>query len=125
MQFSRFLIVGVVATCLQYGCMWMLLAFEVCGPAIASSAGYGLSAIANYFLNYQFTFHSNRHHRSALSRFFGLVAFGLSCNAYLLVKLSDGFGLNIWLSQIMASFLVTFLNFALAKLWVYRSREES
>lgn len=125
MQLSRFLVVGVLATFLQYGCMWTLLAFELFSPLAASSAGFGLSAIANYLLNYKYTFASNRQHKSAASRFIGLIVIGLTCNACLLIGLSDGWHLNIWLSQIISSVLVTFLNFAIAKLWVFSSRGDS
>lgn len=105
--------------------MWTLLAFELFSPLAASSAGFGLSAIANYLLNYKYTFASNRQHKSAASRFLWLIVIGLTCNACLLVGLNSGWHLDIWLSQIISSLLVTFLNFAIAKLWVFRSRRDS
>ena len=104
--------------------MWGLLAFDVCTPAPASSAGYGLGALFNYYLNHRYTFRSLLNHQSAVLRFAGLVAIGLTLNAALLDQLSQDFGLNLWVSQIIATIAVTLINFLLAKLWVYRSRED-
>lgn len=105
--------------------MRVLLSFELCTPALASSAGYGLGAVFNYYLNYSYTFRSRRDHQTAVLRFAGLVALGLTLNAALLHQLSHHLGLNLWLSQIIATIAVTIINFLLAKSWVYRSREDS
>ena len=50
----RFIIVGIVATAIQYGVYLVLLGLT--GPSIALTLGYVVSLVCNFFLTTYFTF---------------------------------------------------------------------
>jgi putative flippase GtrA len=77
----RFLIVGGIATLIQYiALIWTVERWHW-NAGLASSPGYCLSAIANYLLNYYFTFRSDNQHGVAATRFAIVAAAGFALNA--------------------------------------------
>ncbi len=53
-EFTRFVLVGVIATTLHYGIYFLLMHFIAAG--LAYSVGYVISFIANFYLTAYFTF---------------------------------------------------------------------
>ncbi|MDO5571622.1 MAG: GtrA family protein [Bacteroidales bacterium] len=53
-QFIRYLIVGTIATIIQYGVYYLLI--NILNPSISYSIGFILSFFANYLLTTYFTF---------------------------------------------------------------------
>ena len=118
-QFVRFLLVGGVATLVQYV---VLLAFVVggfTGPVVGSTVGYIASAWLNYFANHRFTFRSARPHSVALPRFAVVVVFGVALNAMLMSVGTQALGLHYLFAQLLATAAVISWNFFAARRWSF------
>jgi putative flippase GtrA len=117
-RFARFILVGGVATAIQYALLILLVRGFGMAPTPASSIGFVLSAVVNYLLNYRFTFRSHRPHGPAAVKFGLLAAAGLLVNAaimYLLV----GWGVPYLLAQVCATGVVLLWNFIGNSLWTF------
>lgn len=118
-QFLRFIGVGLVATGLQFVILIVLTEFDICGPVAASSAGYGLSALANYLLNFKFTFRSDVPHRVAVPRFMVVGAIGLFGNSALMFVLVHNVHMATIAAQVMTTIVTTIWNFVAHRAWTY------
>ena len=120
-RFIRFALVGGVATGIQYVILIALVHGRDMSPAVASTIGYVASAGVNYFLNYRFTFRSNRSHGPALLKFALLASVGLLINAGLM-KLLVGLGWYYVLAQVCATGVVLLWNFFGNSVWTFGTR---
>ena len=102
-KFVRFLIVGGIATLIQYIVLIWTVERWHWNAVLASSLGYILSAIANYLLNYYFTFRSGRRHGVAAARFAIVAAAGFALNALLMELLAVKLHVPYVLSQVLAT----------------------
>jgi putative flippase GtrA len=118
----RFVLVGGVATGLQYVILIALVKGMGIWPAVASGVGFVISAVANYLLNYHFTFRSDRPHAPAVAKFMTLVAVGLSINI-VLMQLLLGAGWYYLFAQVCATAVVLVWNFAGNSVWTFAASE--
>ena len=118
MRFTRFALVGAAATAIQYGILIALVRAAGANPTLASSIGFLLSSVANYALNYRYTFRSTRRHGPAVARFALLCGVGLLINAALMRALI-GAGWHYVLAQVLATLAVLLWNFAGNSLWTF------
>jgi len=102
-KFVRFLMVGGVATFIQYIVLIWTVERWHWNAVLASSLGYILSAIANYLLNYYFTFRSGHPHGVAAARFAIVAAAGFALNALLMELLAVKLHVPYVLSQVLAT----------------------
>src|SRR4030095_5603294 len=124
-QFVRFCGVGVLATALQYLILIALIEAAHFDAVAASAIGYVSSAMANYWLNYHFTFLSNKEHRVAATRFVIVSSAGLALNTVLMYAGVTVFDLNYLLVQIFATIVVLVWNFSANRIWTYRSPDQA
>lgn len=120
-QFLRFALVGSMATLLQYAVLYALVQLARADPVVASAIGYTLSAVANYALNYSYTFDSNASHGSAAVKFMTIALLGLALNS-LVMKWLIYCGLHYLAAQIVATVTVLCWNFAGGRYWTFRDR---
>ncbi|MBL8419785.1 MAG: GtrA family protein [Dechloromonas sp.] len=120
-QFMRFAGVGVVAMAIQYSILIALVHQASVRAPYASSVGFLLSAFANYFLNYRFTFRSDQPHAPAIAKFFSVAAVGLVLNHAVMAIATDWFAFHYLLAQIVATVLVLLWNFSVSRLWTFRA----
>lgn len=118
-RFSRFALVGAIATGIQYLILFMLVHWAWFDPVMASSIGFAVSAMANYFLNYHYTFRSNQGHGPALIKFMALASVGLILNSIIMQVLTVG-GLHYLIAQVCATVGVLLWNFSGNSLWTFR-----
>lgn len=118
-QFGRFAVVGGAATATQYFVLVLLVSVFGVRPVTASIAGYVISALLNYRLNYSFTFRSSQAHSVALPRFFVIAFAGLVMNGCVVWLLNDLLGAHYLLSQIVATVVVLFWNFYASRRWTF------
>jgi putative flippase GtrA len=111
--------VGAVATGIQYVLLFMLVHWFAFDPVWASAAGFIVSAFANYFLNYRFTFRSNQRHGPAILKFMILAGIGLILNSIVMQALTK-VGLHYLIAQMAATAGVLFSNFVGNSLWTFR-----
>jgi len=118
-RFARFLIVGGIATLIQYvALIWSVERWHW-NAVLASSLGYLLSAIANYLLNYYFTFRSDKRHSVAITRFAIVAAAGFALNALLMELLTVKIHLPYVLSQVMATIGTLIWNYWANSKWSF------
>ena len=117
-RFTLHIVTGFAAVAAHYGTMAALIALGT-APVPTSSIGFNAGTIVRFTLAYRHVFdptlpvaHSGMRFAIAL----GLQALG---NAALL---STGLALGIptWPSQVAATMLMTFANYAAYRLWVFR-----
>lgn len=117
-RFVRFALVGGMATAIQYALLVILVRGLHLAPTPASSIGFAVSAIANYLLNYRFTFRSDRPHGPAAAKFGILAGAGLLINAAIMHVLV-GMGVQYLIAQVCATGVVLFWNFIGNTLWTF------
>jgi putative flippase GtrA len=118
-KFFRFLIVGGVATLIQYAVLVGTVERWNWNVVVASSLGYLLGAIANYLLNYYFTFRSDKRHRVAVMRFAAVAAAGFILNALLIELLAEKLHLPYVLSQVLATVGTLIWNYWANSKWSF------
>lgn len=117
-RFVRFVLVGGLATAIQYALLILLVRVFGMAPTPASSIGFVLSAIVNYLLNYRFTFHSSRPHGPAAAKFGALAGAGLLINGAIM-RLMVGLGVQYLLAQACATLVVLLWNFIGNSFWTF------
>jgi putative flippase GtrA len=118
-QFGRFLVVGGIATALQYAILFALTGAAGVQPLLASSVGFVASAAANYTLNRRFTFRSDVNYFAGLERFSIIAGVGLALNATVMAAGTALAGINYIASQLVATAVVLLWNFHVNRLWTF------
>jgi len=118
-QFIRFAGIGGVCTALQYLILVLIVTLLDIHPVTASTAGYILSALLNYWLNRVYTFRSEAAHLHALPRFFAIVLVGLFLNAAVLGFMVSVLNMHYIPGQIIATAVTLFWNFIANRAWTF------
>ncbi len=122
-QFLRFASVGVIGTFAQYLVLWIGVEFIGYSAALSSGIGYLVGSAINYYLNYHFTFNSNKSHAETASKFSLIVMIGWSINTSMMWLLADRIYWNYWLSQVLATSTSLLWNFMSSRLWAFQEPE--
>lgn len=120
--FLRFVVVGVIATAVQYAVL--IAAVQLWGwqPELGSGVGFALGAVVSYLLNRSFTFRSDMPHATATLRFVIVISVGLVLNVLLMRLLRVQFALPYVLAQVLTTGIVLFWHFAGNALWSFARR---
>ncbi|MDR2244284.1 MAG: GtrA family protein [Burkholderiales bacterium] len=117
-SFSLHVLTGIFAVAAHYLTLYGLLSLAT-PPLVATTVGFLCGALVRFTLSYFHVFSPTRGVTAASWRFVLAIALQVSCNA-LLVKSAMLLGLSIWPSQILATGLLTFLNYLVYRWWVFR-----
>jgi putative flippase GtrA len=117
-QFLRFASVGAIATATQYAILYALVSGAAWDPAHASMLGAAIGALVNYWLNYTFSFRSERRHRESFPLFVLMAGCGTVLNG-LIVKGLTLAGLHYMLAQVIATIVVLGFNFIVSRKWIF------
>ena len=109
---------GFIAVAAHYGVMWMLLRGGV-PPVAASSLAFPAGALTRFLLSYYGVFVPQRGVAIAGGRFVLAILLQLALNTLLLAGLL-GAGLPVWRAQVVTTVALTFLNYVVYRLWVFR-----
>lgn len=123
-RFSSFVIVGAIATVLQYVVLLTLVTTLEISPTIASAIGFTTSSLANYFLNYHFTFICKKPHENVILKFLIISMLGLSLNSILMFIGTEILIFHYMLVQVVATIAVLFWNFFGNHLWTFVDDEK-
>ena len=118
-QFLRFVVVGAIATALQFLILSACVEFLGWDPVPASGLGFALSACLNYVLNRRFTFESTVAHRRAVLRFGVIVVSALGWNLLLMLLFTRTLGFNYLPAQVCTTGLVLVWSFCGNALWSF------
>lgn len=122
-QFVGFAGVGIIGTAGHYATLIGLVQLAGLIPLLASTAGFVVGAIINYFLNYRFIFRSRKRHSEALSKFLVVATAGLGLNTMAVWFGIDVIRWNYLVAQLAATAIVLVWNFSANKVWTFsRSR---
>lgn len=119
-QFILFTAIGGIGTGGQYVTLVALVESGLLGAVPASVIGFAVGAVINYFLNYRFTFNSNKSHKEAMTKFFIVAVFGALLNTALMYVGIHTLHWYYLLAQIIATGIVLLWNFAANKLWTFK-----
>jgi putative flippase GtrA len=117
-RFARHVLTGALAVLVHYGLMSLALHAGI-SPLIASSIGFIGGAIVRFLTAYFHVFAPSESVGFALPRFLLALAAQWALNALLLAGLMQT-GLSVWVAQISTTILLTFVNYAVYRLWVFR-----
>lgn len=124
MKFLKFIGVGGVATLCQYCLLVVFVEFASLALLVSTMLSYSLSALLNYWLNYHFTFNSDRAHAQALPRFVLVALVGLLINTLVFALFSLVFNFYYLLAQVAATLFALIWNFGANKLWTFNRDEK-
>ena len=118
-RFLKFAGVGAVATGIQYAVLVACVEVFAAPAVLASALGFVIGAVANYWLNYHFTFRSDKPHLAAASRFALTAAVGLAINSGIMLLLAHRLGMVYLFAQVIATALVLAWTFTVNSLWSF------
>jgi putative flippase GtrA len=116
-QFARYAGVGIIGTAIHFA-IYIALVTSGFAIVISSAAGFIVSALSNYWLNYHYTFTSEQPHHLALRKFFSVALIGLALNT-LIMFILDKLHWHYILAQVVAAIMVLAWNFAANRRWTF------
>lgn len=119
-QFLHFATVGGIATAIHYLILIALVRGADMNAVLASTFGFTVSAVCNYYLNYHFTFRSNAEHRRAVIKFLAVAGVGLALNSLTMMIAAQYLGVHYLLAQVIATGLVLLWNFSGNRWWTFK-----
>lgn len=117
-RFARHVLTGVFAVLVHYGLMSLALRAGA-APLVATSIGFIGGAIVRFLTAYFHVFAPSESVGFALPRFLLVLAAQWMLNVLLLAGLMQA-GLSVWIAQIATTILLTFVNYLVYRLWVFR-----
>ncbi|MPV86778.1 hypothetical protein GCU85_08575 [Cardiobacteriales bacterium ML27] len=99
--------------------MFILLATASVTPLTASGIGFIGGAVTKFILSQRKVFHSNAAFRVVAPRYCLAIAIQATLN-YFLLKLLISWTDLIWVSQILTTGCITFINYLIYYFWVFK-----
>jgi len=118
-QFSKFLFFGGISTLLQYIVLVVAVSLLYSDPVSGSMVGYLCGGALNYYLNYKFTFKSNKAHINTTWKFAVIMIIGFSLNGYVMSILTTNMEVYYLWAQLFSTIIVLMWNFVGNKLWTF------
>jgi len=122
-KFIRFACVGAFGVVVQYLILIVLIELFAQNTVIASAAGFVVAAGVNYYLNYHFTFASEKRHHETLVKFAIIASIGLALNSAIIALGTELLALHYLLAQALAIGVVLIWNFFGNLLWTFNDSE--
>ncbi len=119
-KFIRFLGVGGLATIFQYALLILFVELLFIPKVPSSIISFSLSALLNYWLNFHFTFKSNKSHKEALPKFLIIALIGLLINTCVFMLSIKYLGVYYLVAQIIATAVTLVWNFTVNNLWTFK-----
>jgi len=117
LNFSLHCITGVAAVVVHYGLMYLALQVGVMA-VIATSIGFAGGAFSRFLMAYYHVFTPSRPKASAALHFTASLGIQFVLNALTFSGLL-AMGLAVWPAQLVTTVLLTFVNYAMYRLWVF------
>ncbi len=118
-QFILFAAIGAVGTGGHFLTLILLVEWAGLSAVWATTAGFIVGALINYFLNYHITFKSDKAHREAMLKFFMVALLGAGMNTLIVFVGVDLMAVHYLVVQVVASSLVLIWNFSANKFWTF------
>ena len=115
--FALHIITGLAAVAVHYSLMWFTIKLGAV-PVVASSSGFLAGALVRFLLSYRHVFSPTIGAPTALFRFVAALALQMMANALLLGLLIQ-MNIGVWSAQIVATAVLTVVNYMIYRLWVF------
>ena len=115
----KFSAVGALGTLAHYSVLVFLVQLLSVNVLAASSTGAIVGALVNYFLNYKWTFNSNKRHSEAMAKFFAVAAVGFVMNGLFMALFTEALAMYYLIAQVMTTGIVLFWNFLANHYWTF------
>ena len=122
-SFGRFIVTGVSTAVIHFAVLVIAIESLHTSAALGSSAGYMISLYLNYHLHKNWTYKNNSPHKTSLPRFLVVVSGGFFLNTGAMKFFLTATGLHYLLAQALAIFVVLWWNFALMRVWVFKTTD--
>jgi len=120
-QFFTYAGVGVIGTVTHYLTLIFLVEFVHQNPVIASSLGAVSGALVNYYLNYRFTFKSDKSHKDAIIKFMLVTLVGFMINLVIIYLFNSILMVNYLVAQVIATTVVLITNYSANRAWTFKN----
>ena len=117
-QLKRFILSGGGATFCHLALM-TLLVWGGINATLSTSIGVVAGAVANYILQYHYTFKANIKHKKSILNYLITVSFSFLSNLLLFMFFHDFLQSGVILSQILTSSIVALQNYLIYKKFVF------
>lgn len=118
-SFIKYLMVGMINTLVGFGIIFLLM-YGGLLPEIANFIGYLCGFILSFILNKYFTFKSKNYVKSEFIRFALSMGIAYLINLLILVISYRYFGINEYISQIIAGIFYTLSGYILSKFYAFK-----
>lgn len=118
-KMTAFGLVGIIGTGAHYLTLVALVEAVSIDPVVATTLGFVVGATINYILNHRYTFKSTKGHLDAGPKFFLIAIFTGLLNGLLVHVGIHWAGFNYLLTQVFATLVVFFVNYALNSVWTF------
>ena len=115
----KFSAVGALGTLAHYSVLIFLVQLLSVNVLVASSIGAVVGALVNYFLNYKWTFNSNKRHSEAMVKFFAVAVVGFIMNGLFMMLFTEVLIFHYLIAQIITTGIVLFWNFLANHYWTF------
>lgn len=124
MQFLFYAAVGAIGTIAHYVVLISLVYFYDLRPVWASTCGFIVGGLTNYFLNYKYTFESSKNHKSTLAKFFAVATLGAGINYLIMWIGTEAFQIHYMYTQLLSTLIVLGISFGINKIWTFSENNE-
>lgn len=121
-EFLRFLLVGVINTCVGLGVIYACKYFADLGDASANAIGYCVGLTVSFTLNSRFTFNYRGSVLPAMLRFFGVFLVAYAANLAVVMLAINALSINGYVAQAFGVPVYTLTFYMGSKLLVFRQK---
>ncbi|HUB63548.1 MAG TPA: GtrA family protein [Methylocella sp.] len=118
-QFSSFVVVGFIATGVQFAVLIGLVEWVEFPAVAAALIGYGSGGLVSYGLSRRHVFRSNAPHHAAVARFTLVACVGFGLTYVFMSLLVKGAGVPYLPAQVVTTGIVMLWNFTAHKMWTF------
>lgn len=118
-QFIAYAGVGAIGTAVHYLILILMVELVNLSPVVASSCGAITGAFVNYYLNYRFTFNSNKSHKEAITKFMIVALAGFVINLVIMWLLTSVIVINYLIAQVITTGVVLVANYSANRFWTF------
>jgi putative flippase GtrA len=118
-QFSSFVAIGIIATCVHYALLIGLVEIAGISAVAAALVGYLAGGTVSYGLNRRHTFRTKLPHAAAVSRFTLVAAVGFGLTYIFMSLFIHAGGIPYLLAQVATSGIVMFWSFTAHRMWTF------
>ncbi len=115
----RFFIAGALSTAMHYAVLFGLFNGLGVELVLATSFGALAGAIVNYYINYFYTFNSQRQHMRSVGTFVLVVGMGLLINGSVVGLAFHVLGMPALFAQLSATLITFFWNYLAHQRWTF------